>query len=212
MGHVAAAAAIGGTVLSGYSAYRTGKAQQKMANQQADSARQLGEYQAENVINQSSGKVNNLNAQANISESNKNFFLNQNSFKYDQKYDEIENALADLTLKIGSNYSSYDYMKAVEKESFDKLTEFDYDISQKTRQSFVEQNEFARKANYQYALGLANADMAKYNANLQARGYRFKGEMAAAQGHNAMVGSLFQAAGQYATAGTNDSFKGKGIF
>lgn len=216
MGHVASAVSIGSSLLGGLSAFRQGKAEQELAEIKAESALQLGEYNAISQLNDSTGKVNSLQAQANIAESNVFKKLDQNALKLQNASNEALAQIADLKLKIGTNFSSYDYLKAVEQESFDKLTDFDYDTAMATREAYAQRNEFNRKAQYQYSLGLAQADLTKYQANLEARGLRFQGELAKVRGQNALIGSVASAAGTYAMGydkfGPKDGVAGKGIF
>jgi hypothetical protein len=201
MGHVAAAVSIGATLMGGISAYRQGKAEKEMALQKADAEIKLGDHNALQEVNNSISKVNSLNAFKK---------LDKNALEFTRKSNELLQQVADLRLKVGSNYSSYDYMKAVDKQVFESLTDYDYDTAMATQQAYVQQNEFDRKAKFQYSLGLANADMIKYNANLKARGLRFQGELAESRGQNKLIGSVASAAGQYAS-GSSD-FKGQGIF
>jgi hypothetical protein len=210
MGHVASAVSIGSSILGGISGYRQGKAEQEMAEMKADSALLLGDYNATSQLNDTVGKVNSLQAQANIAESNAFKKLDSNALKLQEATEKALTQIADLKLKIGTNYSSYDYLKAVEKESFDQLTDFDYDTAMATQQAYAQKNEFDRKAKYQYSMGLAQADLTKYQANLQARGLRFQGELAKTKGQNALIGSVASAAGTYAMG--YDKFQGKGIF
>lgn len=217
MGHVASAVSIGSTLMGGIAAYRQGKAEQDMAEMKANSALQLGDYNATSQINDTVGKVNSLQAQANIAESNAFKKLDNNALKLKDATQQALTEIADLKLKIGTNFSSYDYLKAVEQEAFDKLTDYDYDTAMATQQSYAQKNEFDRKAKYQYSLGLAQADLTKYQANLQARGLRFQGELAKTKGYNALIGSVASAAGTYAMG--YDKFgpqaggaAGKGIF
>jgi hypothetical protein len=216
MGHVAAAVSIGSALMGGISAYRQGKAEQDMAEMKAGSALTLGDYNATSQLNESTGKVNSLQAQANIAESNSFKRLDANALKLQDSTQKALAEIADLKLKIGTNYSSYDYLKAVEQESFDKLTDYDYDTAMATQQASAQINEFDRKAKYQYSLGLAQADLTKYQANLQARGLRFQGELAKTRGQNALIGSVASAAGTYAMGydkfGPTADAPGKGIF
>jgi hypothetical protein len=212
MGHVAAAVSIGATLMGGISAYRQGKAEKEMALQKADAEIKLGDHNALQEVNNSISKVNSLNAQSQIAESNAFKKLDKNALEFTRKSNELLQQVADLRLKVGSNYSSYDYMKAVDKQVFESLTDYDYDTAMATQQAYVQQNEFDRKAKFQYSLGLANADMIKYNANLKARGLRFQGELAESRGQNKLIGSVASAAGQYASASTSSNFKGQGIF
>ena len=217
MAHLAMAASIGSSLFGGLSAYRQGKAEEEMAEIKADSAIKLGNYNATGAINDTVGKVNDLQAQSYIAESNAFKKLDNNAQKLLDATNQALTQIADLKLKIGTNFSSYDYLKAVEQESFERLTDFDYDTAMATQQANAQVNEFDRKAKYQYTLGLASADLIKYQANLQARGLRFQGAMAKAKGQNALISSIASAAGSYAMGYDKfgpgaDGTPGKGIF
>ena len=217
MGHVASAVSIGSTIIGGISAYRQGKAEREIAEQKAESELALGDYNATSQLNDSIGKVNSLQAQANIAESTGFKKLNENALKLHNATNQALAQIADLKLKIGTNFSSYDYLKAVEQEAFEKLTDFDYDTAMATRQANAQRNEFDRKAQYQYSLGLAQADLTRYQANLKARGLNVQGQLAEARGQNALLGSVASAAGTYATGYSKfgpkaDGTPGKGIF
>lgn len=203
---IAAAANVGSSVYGAISGYQSAKAKQKLLRRKAKAARQLGEYNATTTLNNTIGKVNELSSQGNIIAANKQKILDESAVKFSQMYEKMADEYATLVLKSRGNYSSYDYLKSVEKDVYEKAADMDYQISQGTYQAAVQQTEFARKSKLVYNLGLANAEIIKYKANLEAVGLETQGEIAKTEGYNQMIAGLGKAAGDFAGYSQDGTF------
>jgi hypothetical protein len=186
--------------------YQQAKYQKKLFEMKAKAAQELGEYNSTITINNTIGKVNELSSQSNIIAANNNRFLDESARKFSEMYEKMADEYSTLVLKSRGNYSSYDYLKSVEKDAHEKAADMDYQISQGTYQADVQQTELARKTKLTYDLGLANADMVKYKANLSAYGLQAQGGIAEAKGFNTALASTASIFGDYSTYRSQGAF------
>lgn len=192
-----AAANVASSIFGAFSSYRAAKAKRELLRRKAKAARQLGEYNATTTLNNTIGKVNEIQSQVNLSIQNTNRALDKAGTQFSQNNQKMADEYASLVLRTGGNYSSYDYLKSVEKKIFEQQTQFDLAVSEATYQGNVQQKEAQRKSKLVYDLGLANAEIIKYKANLEAMGLETQGSIAEAEGYNQMIAGLGQAAGSY---------------
>jgi hypothetical protein len=196
-----AAAGLGAGIFSGFQSYQTGKLQEALFKQKAAAAKELGDYNSVVTINNTVGKVNELQSQINILNHNKSKALAEADRKYVDTAQSMVDEYSKLVLKTSGNYSSYDYLKAAESRAYKLLTDYDYQVSQATYQADVQEKELQRKTKLVYDLGLANADFAKYKANLEAYGLQAQGGIAYAKGMNEAVSTVGTSAMNYASIG-----------
>lgn len=186
----AAGIALGLGVWGAYQSYQNAKLQEEIFKQKAIAAKQLGEHNATVTINNTIAQTNELSAQSNIIALNEAKAVTE----IDRQFTEASRTIADeyskLVLQTSGSFSSYDYLKAAQKQALDKLTDFDMKFSDATYQSSIAQKENDRKISVIHDLGLANAEFVKYKANLEAYGLQAQGTMAYAQGINAAIGQM----------------------